>query len=98
LLCIVSNVGVEQTDEQWASSTGGSAQRSSLRERGSARTIVSAALVRLATECGLLPEYPAACEKAGRMIDCFSVVRMAELGLRASAELRLNVGSKVSGC
>jgi hypothetical protein len=32
------------------------------------------------------------------MIDCFSVVRMAELGLRASAELRLNVGSKVSGC
>ena len=97
LLCIVSNVGVEQTDQQWnahggGGASGGAASKSSLSEPGSARTIIGAALVRLAAELGLLPEYHTACAKAGgRVLDCFSAVRMIELKLALLAEQRLNV-------
>ena len=53
-LCVVSNLGVAQTEE------GATA----LRHDGSAQSLISAALIRLAAELHMLPEYNTA--KCGR--------------------------------
>jgi hypothetical protein len=86
-LCIVSNVGVAQTE------IGEDGRASTLRHDGSAQMIISAAMIRLAAELHMLPEYDTA--KAA-----FSAAQNTEPlptsgeDLASTAETRLGVASR----